>query len=232
MVEKDDLTTGKHAQEGSEKPDLQYNQQMSSGGYGEETLPGETTNIPGNNISNDVRAGGRTSSGINAGNTTSQEAASMEDTGTFNDANEGDNAPSMGSNLSNSYDVDASHEMNAQPGSGLTAASSRFGDEFTETDKAILSGESGKAWVEDETTRASARFGEELASRERDLYPTDELSRPIAADDLTDDNDALTDSSGTGNISTNEHKGDDKNLWEKIKDKAEDIGEGIKKAFD
>ncbi|MES2648564.1 MAG: hypothetical protein V4717_16940 [Bacteroidota bacterium] len=232
MVESEDFSAGKDKRNERDISNFNDDTKMSSGGFGEENVSRENTEFPDRDMRDDLRAGGRNSSGsISATHNDifQKEATGAEDAGTLRDIDK--DTPTMSSHPSNSYDTDSRQEMNAQPGSGLTAASTRFGDEFTERDNDILAGKKSDAWVEDEASRASARFGEELGSVERNLYPTD-VTRATITDDLTDDNDALTNRSGTITDPAGEHTNEDKNLWEKIKDKAEDIGEGIKKAFD
>ena len=130
---------------------------------------------------------------------------------------------------SNSYEVHddyntALRDAESANQNNIFTASTRFGDEITDIDSRVFSGRDTDAG--NIAPLASAKFGEELISRENDVYP--DGTKPFATDDLTDDNDFLTE-----RHDTSAGKNDDgKNLWDKLKDKAENIGEEIKKAFD
>jgi len=110
------------------------------------------------------------------------------------------------------------------------AASTRFGDEITDSEASVFSGretDNGST----SASLASSKFGEEFTDDETGRYAGDS-TRINTVDDLTDDNDALTDKVNRAGSRAADDNDADKNLWEKIKDKADDIGEGIKKAFD
>ena len=110
------------------------------------------------------------------------------------------------------------------------AASTRFGDEINDSEASVSSGRDTDMEATN-ASLASSKFGEEFTEDKTGRYD-DDPTKINSVDDLTDDNDTLTDKVDKPGSRVANDTDFDKNLWEKIKDKADDIGQGIKKAFD
>ena len=104
-------------------------------------------------------------------------------------------------------------------------SNSRYGDEYAEKNASLpdLPNHDNENEIArlNEMPAASTRFGDDLSGTHEEMENVNRVSAAKREEEAGDYND-----------STNDQKRDDNRLWDKLKHKAEDFGDGVKKAFE